>query len=159
MMKSSSHVVPRKNRKRKHQTPPATNPRQGRKFGLYGWALVAVGLLVAGGGTWAVLEFVVWNRLPAELVGTWEVQEGPMSGGTFRFSRDGTLQVRARDDAMDFNLKGSVVMIDRVLRTTTYDSLTGRDKTSRSTIRELTRTSLVLELENGELLKMARKSP
>src|SRR5262245_54767670 len=60
--------------KQKHkssQTPQATAGRpafffKSRLF----LVLLALG---AAGGTWAFFELVVWNKLPAELVGMWEV--------------------------------------------------------------------------------------
>jgi hypothetical protein len=58
-------------------------PLQGGKFTRWHWAVLGLGLLLAAGGTWAALEFFVWNKLPPALVGKWEVQGGPMSGGTF----------------------------------------------------------------------------
>jgi len=33
-------------------------------------------LLLVAGGTWAVFEFVVWNKLPGELVGKWVAAPG-----------------------------------------------------------------------------------
>src|SRR5208337_4948110 len=48
-------------------------------------------LLLAAAGTWAFFEFVVWNKVPSELVGKWVVTNGPDEGGTIDFYRNGTM--------------------------------------------------------------------
>jgi len=129
---------------------------QGGKFARWHWAMLGLGLLLVGGGTWAALEFFVWNKLPPALVGKWEVQGGPLSGGTFQFFRNGTLETRLKKDKTYFTLRASVAVEDKTLLTTTQDSQTGREQTRKSTIRELTAISLAIELEDGAVLKMVR---
>src|SRR5262245_11660891 len=46
------------------------------------WALPVLLLLLAGGGSWATFELVVWNKLPADLVGKWVVEGGSQDGAT-----------------------------------------------------------------------------
>src|SRR5262245_12365588 len=57
------------------------------------WILLGLVLVLAGVGTLAWYEHFVWNKVPPELVGLWEVNEGPQQGGTFEFLRDGTMAV------------------------------------------------------------------
>jgi hypothetical protein len=129
---------------------------KGGKFTRWHWAVLGLGLLLVGGGTWAALEFFVWNKLPPALVGKWEVQGGPMSGGTFQFFRNGTLETRHKKDQTYSMLRASVAIEGKTLLTTTQDPGTGREQTRKSTIRELTANFLAIELEDGAVLKMVR---
>src|SRR5258708_7271342 len=55
------------------------------------WAVLGLCLFLTAGGTWAVMELVVWNKLPPQLVGKWAVQGGEQDGATFDFFRNGTM--------------------------------------------------------------------
>ena len=145
-----------KQRKQKQETARKPGRQRGKTFTRWHWAVLGLSLLLAGGGTWAALEFFVWNKLPPALVGKWEVQGGPMSGGTFQFFRNGTLETRHKKDQTYSMLRASVAVEDKTLLTTTQDSQTGREQTRKSTIRELTAISLAIELEDGAVLKMVR---
>jgi hypothetical protein len=46
---------------------------------------------------------------------------------------------------------------DRTLWTTTQNPSTRQESTRKSTIRELTAKSLILEFENGDVLRLVRK--
>jgi hypothetical protein len=156
-MKLSSRLAQAKRQRQVRQPAPGpAGPRSG-KVRLRRWALIALCLVLAGCGTWAVLRYYVWPKVPSALVGTWEVTEGPMTGGTFAFSRNGTLAVHAEGQGKDYAVQAQVVVVGNVLLTISRDPGTGQEQTRKSTIRELTGTSLVLELENGQVLRMARK--
>jgi len=99
------------------------------------------------------LEFVVWNRVPAAMVGTWDVQSGSLSGGTFEFSRDGTLRTRHRNADASWQ----VAVDGKTLLMTLHNAQSGPGMTQRGTIQELTPDSLVIELNRGEVLKMVRR--
>jgi hypothetical protein len=131
--------------------------REHRKLSPRHWAGIAIGLLLAGAAAWAGCELFLWNKLPPELVGKWEVQEGPMRGGSFLFSRDGTLEIRGEERGNTYTLKGKVAVEDKTLLTTTRNPRTRLDETRKSLIQELTASSMILELESGEVVKLARK--
>ena len=152
-MSSSSRIAALKKRK---PTPAQPGEQKTGKFGLPRWAWIALGLLLAAGGTLAVFEFFIWNKVPPALVGKWEVQGGPMSGGTFQFFRNGTLETRHKKDQTYSMLRASVAVEGKTLLTTTQDTRTGREQTRKSAIRELTANSLAIELEDGAVLKMVR---
>ena len=118
------------------------------------WVALGLCLLFAVGGTWAVLEIFIWHKLPPALVGAWEVQGGPMQGGSFEFLSNGTLTIRSNQGP---DMKAHVAVDGKTLLTTTQNPITSRDETRRSAIQELTATSLVLQLERGDVLKMTRK--
>jgi hypothetical protein len=155
-MKLSSHLAQLKRQKQALQ-PASAARAQGGKVRLRRWALLALGVVLAAGGTWAVLKFFVWTELPPALVGTWEVTDGPMAGGTFTFSSDGTLAIRAGGPGANLSVNAQVVVEGKIMLTTSQDPKTGQEQTRTSIIRELSPTSFVLELEKGQVLRMARR--
>ncbi len=145
--------------KEKHQkknqlkTPPRPVPVSGswkRRF------FLALVMLLAAGSVWALFEFVVWNTLPAELVGKWVVTEGPDEGGTIDFYRNGTMVAKV-------NLAGKLGIIEAKIRleekkiiATLKNQYTGEEGTRIQTIKVLDDKRLVLEDERGNLIKMER---
>src|SRR5262249_25700475 len=55
--------------------------------------LLGLALALAGVATLFAFERFIWTKVPPELVGLWEVNEGPQKGGTFEFFRDGVMEV------------------------------------------------------------------
>ena len=53
--------------------------------------LLALTGLIVGAATWGFCEFVLWSKVPSELVGKWVVNEGPDKGSTIDFYRNGTM--------------------------------------------------------------------
>jgi uncharacterized protein (TIGR03066 family) len=159
-MKLSTRIEQFKRQKdAKRPKPPKPRPvrRAGRPWTWRHWGLLALWLFLAAGGAWAALELVVWNRLPPELVGKWQVKEGPMAGGAFYFSRSGTLEIHGNNQGRYYTLKGRVALEGKNLLTTTQNPRSQQDETRTSVIQELTANSLILELESGEVLKMVRQ--
>jgi uncharacterized protein (TIGR03066 family) len=135
----------------KPPVPPARRPLLSR------WALILLCLVLAGGGgTWAVTENVIFSRLPLELLGKWVVQGGPQDGATFDFYRNGSMVARLNNNGQEALVKARAAVEGKKLLTTTRNPRSGKDETRTSTIRELTRTSLVLETEQGEVFRMSR---
>jgi uncharacterized protein (TIGR03066 family) len=145
-------------KKRKHTNAGESKPGRpsGGKSTLRRWAWAGLCLLVAAAGTLAVLEFVIWNKVPPALVGKWQIEEGPHYSGTFEFSRTGQMTVHLRNHKNDFHWKSRVGVDGKTIRSTTVNAQTREEETHESTILELTAHSMILELENGEVLKMAR---
>lgn len=120
--------------------------------------LIAVGVCLA---TWALFEFVIWSQLPSRLVGKWSVVSGPAEyeGAVFDFYRNGTMEGRV-------NLKGDLGIIKAKVRvegdkihSTSKHPKTGEEKTQVQIIRSLTDTELVVEDEQGKLMKLQRATP
>src|SRR5262249_9061141 len=55
------------------------------------WPILLLALLASAAAAWAAMEFVVWNKLPAPLVGKWVVRGGEQDGARFEFRRGGTM--------------------------------------------------------------------
>jgi hypothetical protein len=122
--------------------------------------LVVAGFVLIGGAAWAALELIVWNRLPSELVGKWVVVEGQMEGATFQFYRDGSMVATAMLGRQQRTLKGRVEIGKqntlKILYVTARDNETGEDYTVAKVIRVLNARQLVLEDEQGKLLRLER---
>ena len=126
------------------------------RVGLPRWAIIALCLVLAGGGAWAVCEFFVFAKIPPELVGKWVVQGGPQDGATFDFSRNGAVEAHLNGMGMEHVLKGKAAVQDKTLLITTQNPHTKQDETCGCLIRELTPQSLIVEFEKGEVFKMTR---
>jgi uncharacterized protein (TIGR03066 family) len=111
---------------------------------------------VAFGGTWAFLERVVWARVPSELVGKWVVTEGPQEGATFDFYRSGSMVGRVNAGGNEAVVNARIRVEDNKIYSTTTNPHTGRDETMILTIRTLTARELVVEDQQGKVLRMER---
>jgi hypothetical protein len=152
-MKLSSRLeVLKRQQQIRHRTQPFVG-KQPIKSRSWRWAIVAGCLLLAGAGGWAVLHNFVWTKIPTALIGQWEVTAGPMAGGTFSFARNGTLDIQASS----YSIKSRAVVVGKTLLMTSQDPDSGQEQTRKSTIQELTVTSLVLELEGGQALRLVRR--
>jgi hypothetical protein len=116
-------------------------------------ALVIV-LLFAGASGWALVKFFILQEPAPALVGTWEVTNGPLQGASYEFLGDGTLTIRSNQGP---DTKARTALDGKTLLTTAKHPVTLQDETRKSTIQELTATSLVIQLDSGDVLKMARK--
>lgn len=119
---------------------------------------VLLGLVLAlgGVGTLALFDFFVWNKIPPELVGFWEIREGPKKDGTIEFFRDGTMEAHWQAIKKPVTIKARVAVRDKKLVITSKSSLPGQEDRDEYVIRELTANTLILEMERGEVWKMVR---
>jgi uncharacterized protein (TIGR03066 family) len=136
---------------KKPQVPPPAARRSP-------WRLLALGLclLAAAGGSWAVFEYLVWNTLPPALVGKWVVDQGEQEGATFDFYRGGSMVGRVNMQGREGIIKARVRVEGDALFSTTQNPHSGQDETRRQKIKTITATSLVLEDEQGRVLRLSR---
>jgi uncharacterized protein (TIGR03066 family) len=122
------------------------------------WRLGVLGatLLLAGCGGWVFAEFVLWNKLPSELVGKWVVEGGEQDGATFDFYRGGTMVGRVNLNGREGTINAQIEIQDDRLLATTKNPNTGAMETRTQRIVQLTRTRLVLRDERGNVLYMTR---
>jgi hypothetical protein len=153
-MKRRSSKVPNLNRSNRRE--PNSAAQKAEKSTPRRWAVPVLCLILAAAGTVAVCELVVWNRLPAELVGMWVVEGGSQDGATFEFSRSGALEAHLDNKGMERIMKATVAVKDRTLYVTTQNPHTLQNETRSCLLRELTARTLVLEFEKGEVFHMAR---
>src|SRR5262249_3830769 len=89
--KSRGDARTRRHRDGKAPTGGGDKPPVPRAHRLAKWAAVLVVVALVAGGAFAVFEFVLPGRIPAELVGRWRVVGGQMDGTVFDFQRNGTM--------------------------------------------------------------------
>jgi hypothetical protein len=146
-------------KQRAHQHTPTKTvaPRQGPSSAKF-WAVLGLCLAVATGGTWALMEFVVWNKLPSELVGTWEVVQGPpeYKEAVFTFYRDGKLVGRLNDKGNLRIMNAQVDVNEYKIYITTRQPSTGKEYVSVQSIRTLNEREVVVADAHGSIMKMTR---
>jgi hypothetical protein len=153
-MKLSARLETLKQQKRAEGADAGKDKRTTPWFGASTWVLLGLGLALGGVGDLAVRDFLI--KIPPELVGFWEIQEGPQKDGTFEFFRNGTLEVRLPAKKKDILHKTQVSVHDKTLVMTTKDPISREETKNEGVIRELTANTLILELEKGDVLKMVR---
>src|SRR5262245_2591279 len=121
-----------KNKATPQQHQPANAPTSWRS-----WAMLGIALVLATGGAWALMEFVVWNRLPSDLVGRWEVIEGPPEyrEAVFEFQRSGKMIGHVNDHERLGVIHAEVRVEGDKIYSTTRHPRTGQEKVSVQTIR------------------------
>ena len=134
--------------------PAPTAPR-GASIAASIWFPALILFLVAG-GTWAFFEFVVWNAVPAELVGKWVVTDGPQEGATFDFYRSGKMVGRVNQGGQLAHVYAAIRVEGDKIYSTTLHPKTGQETTIVQTIRTLTAKELVVEDAKGKRLNMER---
>ncbi len=128
-----------------------------RRLNLPRWAVMAFCVILAGGGTWAVLEFWIWNQLPRHLAGKWVVTEPKeQDGATFDFFRNGTMIGRINMQGQEGIIQARVRIEGNDLHITTRNPRTNEDETRTQRIMTLTGQQLVLEDDQGRRFRMER---
>src|ERR1039457_2618563 len=143
---------------KKHSVQPQRLPTMSDPSSSLRWVVLGIGLLLAAGAAWAVMEFVVWNNLPRELVGTWEVVHGPpeYKDAVFEFHRSGKMVGRLNDNGNLRIMNAEVRVEEDKLFITTRHRRTGEENVSVQTVRKLTDRELEVADERGRVIKMAR---
>jgi uncharacterized protein (TIGR03066 family) len=148
-----------KKHKRRLQEQAAQRQKPATRLARPRWLVVGLCVLLAAltaGATWALLEFVVFSRIPHDLVGKWVVERGEQEGATFDFFRNGTFTGRMNVQGNEGIVEGRVHVEGAKLLTTTRNPHTRKDETRTQTIKTLTREALVVEDDRGEVLRMKR---
>jgi uncharacterized protein (TIGR03066 family) len=154
-LKSTAMKKLKLTKKRTPQPTPIARPTSG--FGRIGLLVIPV-LLLTAGGTWAILEFVVWNRLPSELVGRWEVIQGPREykDAVFEFYRSGKMIGYLNENEKVGLIKADIRIEGDKIYSTTTNPQTGKEHVSVQTIRTLTAREFVVEDSKGIRTHMRR---
>lgn len=143
----------------KHATPssrPTPIPPAGT--GKTRWIILGLCLFATAGATWAVMEFVVWNKLPSELLGKWVVQNGEQEGATFDFFRNGTMIAQINNRGNMEIVKAEIMVEGDTLFMTTFHPMTKEPMTKKHTITTITANRLVLRDEQQNVYRMERAS-
>jgi uncharacterized protein (TIGR03066 family) len=122
------------------------------------WLYVAIALaVVAGIGSWALFENIIWSRIPPELVGKWEVIGGEQDGATFDFYPNGAMVGNVKSPAGRRNVIHASIRVDgnKILSTTRHPD-TGQPMTMVLVIKTMKPSELVVEDEEGKIMNMKR---
>ena len=135
---------------------PLAHAQKGSSWKFRG--LLGLCLVIPAGGTWALMEFVVWNKLPNELVGKWEVIQGPpkFKEAEVLFYRSGKMIGHFNDHGKDRGIEADVRVEGDKLYITTRSPETGEEHVSVQTIRTLNERQLVVADDRGAVISMAR---
>jgi uncharacterized protein (TIGR03066 family) len=139
--------------------PRTTDSDPADRRGWRAWVVVGSCLLLMGtaaAASWAIAEFVVFNRLPSNLVGKWVVDGGEQDGATFDFFRNGTMEGRINVNGNEHRIDAWVRVEGDKLLSTTRNPNTGQDETRPQEIKVLTQTHLVLQDSHGQQLHLSR---
>jgi uncharacterized protein (TIGR03066 family) len=113
-------------------------------------------IALAAGGSFVLFEFVLPGKVPAELVGRWHVDRGPMPGMTLEFRRNGTMIGKAIIDGKEGIIEGTAEVNGNILSTTTTNPFSRRLETGTQKIITLTQTEFVTEDQSGTRVTMIR---
>jgi hypothetical protein len=126
------------------------------------WLFLVLALgLVAFGASWAVMEFVVWNKvlwgqIPGEIIGKWVVEGGDQDGATFDFHRSGAMRGHINVGGNEHVIVAQVAVEGETLFITTKNPRTKMDETKKHTIKVLNGRELVLQDERKTVFRMER---
>ena len=146
------------NKNRKPSATPQALPKPAAKRSMRTWVVLGLILLLSGVVSWAFMEYVVWNRLPGDLVGKWEVTSGPpeLQEAVFDFYRNGKMVGHLNDQGNLRIMIGEVNVEDNKFYVTTRRPSTGETHVNTQTIRSLTHNQFTLVDEKGRTTQMVR---
>jgi len=137
--------------------PGAVPERKPRRW--FRWLLAAAFLFIAASLTYGLIDYVLFPRIPAELVGTWRVQGGPQNGVILHFDRNGDFEARYAlgDKQGGVHARAEIDSSDhKKLRIVSTNSKTGRRMTKIHIIRSLTESEMLLEDPTGTVSRLIR---
>jgi uncharacterized protein (TIGR03066 family) len=121
------------------------------------WAVALAVVAIGATATYALFAYVIFPKIPNELVGRWRVVSGQLQGATFEFHRNGTMIGTMTVNGKDNMLEGTAQSDGKTLHTTTTNPLTGKAETGTQTIVTLTETEFVTEDARGTRITMRRQ--
>ena len=152
-------------RSRKDKRPASSNlppgaqtdqPRRSRRW--FTWLLVLACLVGGYVATCALVEYVIWPRIPSALVGQWRLQDSKQDV-TLEFSRNGAFTARATVAGKEGVVHARAQLDDaneKVLHIISVNPQTKEEVKKTHIIRSLTKTELVMEDPTGEVSKFVR---
>lgn len=155
-MKPASRLSDMIEEKRQKLTQQQGTPKQAPKRSWLRWAVPLLCVLVSGGGTFALFEYVILSKLPRELLGKWVVIEGEMEGATAEFSRNGTTIWKVNMKGKEGIIKGRAEVDGETMRIMTTNPMTKEPVTDTQTILTLNENQLVIEDQKGTIIKLER---
>jgi hypothetical protein len=125
------------------------------------WIILLLCLLGSAIGSFVIFKYIAPAMLapsiPRELVGTWQVTEGPLQGATLEFTWYGTSSaIMANKEGKLETTSSSVRVVGDMIFLTSKDARTGIQETTTQAILELTEDQLVIRDEDRHVYQMVR---
>jgi hypothetical protein len=140
-------------------SPDAPAARRGIPRRWLVWLMTLACLLGGALSTYYLIEFVLWPRIPAELVGQWQAKDGRQAGVVLEFWPNGAFQARVNfaGKAGGVNARAEFDDADaKLLHIISVNPQTGKEEAKTHIIRSLTETELVMEDATGEVTRFVR---
>jgi hypothetical protein len=131
-------------------------PRRSRRW--FTWLLVLACLVGGYVATCALVEYVLWPRIPSALVGQWRGKDG-QQGVTLEFSRNGAFTARATVDGKEGVVHARAQVDDaneKVLHIISVNPQTKEEVKKTHIIHVLTEKELVMEDPTGGVSAFVR---
>jgi hypothetical protein len=134
------------------ETLPSTQTKAGRSRL---WLFLLVCLVGATLASFVIFKYIA-PTIPHELIGTWQVAEGPIKGATLEFRWYGTaigtlIDKQGKKEVTDSSVKVS----EKTIYMTSVDA-TGKQETVVQTILKLTKDELIIRDEDRNTFVMTR---
>src|SRR5947209_4217818 len=124
--------------------PQRANKPNRRRLGL----VLLLCLVASSVVSFLVFKYLIVGGIPRELVGTWQVTQGPLRGATLEFRADGTAAAVMNRRGKKETTNSSVEVKGKTVLLTTKDETTGKEDTVTQTIVTLIDDELVLRDED-----------
>lgn len=141
---------------RDHRTGPELPLKPATVSRWWIWFVAVLLAVLSAYGTYYLVEFVFWPRVPAELVGTWRVTGGPQDGVILEFLPNGLFQATIRRGEEGATVRGRVQVRDKLLHIASTNPRTGAPETKTHIIHRLTETEMDLEDPMGVTSRLMR---
>jgi hypothetical protein len=120
------------------------------------WFFAAVLGLLSAYGTYYLVEFVFWPRVPAHLVGAWRVVGGPQDGVVLEFLPNGLFQATISNGKEGAAVRARARVEGKLIHIASTNPGTGAAETKTHIIHRLTETELALEDPVGVVSRLVR---
>jgi uncharacterized protein (TIGR03066 family) len=132
--------------------PQTADEAPCRRRGLWLWLLLC--LVGSGAVSYVVFKYIIVPSVPLDLVGTWQVTEGPLQGATLEFRQDGTATATRHERGKTVTTHSSVEVRGKRIFLTTRDA--GTEEMVIQRILKLTADELVIRDEDKLTYPMKR---
>jgi uncharacterized protein (TIGR03066 family) len=131
---------------------PQAKPALRRRL----WVFLLLCLAGSSLASFVVFKYIA-PTIPHELIGTWQVADGPMKGATLEFRWYGAAIATSPDKQGKKEITdSSVKVVGNTIFQTTQHAVTGKEDTVSQTILKLTENELVLRDEDRNTYAMTR---
>jgi hypothetical protein len=103
-----------------------------------------------------LVDFVLWPRIPSELVGAWRSQGGEVGEVTLEFQPNGAFMAYTMVNGKKGGTLATAGVEDKLLHIKSTNPRTGKEETKTHVIRSLTESELTLEDPTGVVSKFVR---